>query len=315
MLDEVISQLRDAGLLVEGPLAYGKLTHVPVEGGKRSKKQGWYVLHEHRLQNGETVIAGAYGNYKADLKGKIERNARHWSEDDRREYKAKMEAARQAQAQAEQEARRQCAERANKAWTNMPESGASPYLQRKKVMAYGVRFARGTVVVPVRVATGALVGLQFIGPDGDKKFLTGTPKKGAFHFIGTYQPEASRVIAIAEGYATGATVHLATGWPVAVAFDAGNLMPVALAMRNLYPDAHLVFCGDDDVAEPGCGCSDCGHFLSQRQRAYAPFDVCPKCKSRRCGETNTGRVKATAAARRVNGVAVFPSFANCKEAA
>lgn len=309
-LDSVLTQLRDAGLEIERDLVFGKLTHVRVEGGKRSKKQGWYVLYEMRLSNGETIITGAYGNYKTDLKAKIERKTTHWSEQDRAEYKARMQAAREAQQAAEVELRRQCAERARRAWENLPEAGASPYLQRKKVMAFGVRFARGTVVVPVRVATGALVGLQFIGPDGSKKFLTGTPKKGAFHFIGEYAPErsGSRQILIAEGYATAATVHMATRLPTVVAFDAGNLKPVALALRTLYPDARFVICADDDVSEPGCGCAQCGHFVSAKTRTYKPFTICPHCSAYGCGDTNPGRVKALAAARLVGGGTAFPEF-------
>lgn len=316
-LDAVVAQLRNAGLEIERDLVFGKLTHVRVEGGKRSKKQGWYVLYEMRLANGETVIAGAYGNYKTDLKDKIERNTRHWNDADREEYRIRMQAARQAQEEADAEARRACAERARKTWENLPEAGASPYLQRKRVLAFGVRFARGTVVVPVRVATGALVGLQFIAPDGGKIFLTGTPKKGAFHFIGNYQPEASgtNLILLAEGYATAATVHMATGLPVAVAFDAGNLMPVVQALRALYPDARFVLCGDDDAGEPGWGCTDCGHFVSAKARNYQPFIRCSRCQSNRCEAGNPGRVKALAAARRVGGVAVFPDFSAVAEKA
>jgi putative DNA primase/helicase len=314
-LDSVINQLRDGGLEIERDLVFGKLTHVRVEGGKRSKKQGWYVLYEVRLTNDETIIAGAFGNYKTDFKAKIERDAKHWSDADRAEYKIRMQAARQAQADADVEMRRQCAERARQTWTNLRDSGASPYLQRKKVMAFGVRFARGTVVVPVCVATGALVGLQFIGPDGDKKFLTGTPKKGAFHMLGIYAPaeSGSHQILIAEGYATAATVHMATGLPTVMAFDAGNLKPVALALRALYPDARFAFCADDDVGEPGWGCMDCGHFISAKTRTYKPFNVCPHCSSYRCESTNTGRCKATAAARLVGGVTAFPVFANREE--
>ena len=40
---------------------------------------------------------------------------------------------------------------------------------------------------------------------------------------------------IAEGYATAASLHEATGLPVIVAFDAGNLLPVAQAIHKRYP--------------------------------------------------------------------------------
>ena len=79
-----------------------------------------------------------------------------------------------------------------------------------------------------------------------------------------------------EGYATGASVYEATGHPVAVAFDAYNLAHVARALRKLYPTALMLVAGDDDVQT-----------------------------SVRTGH-NPGRDKATAAARAVRGLAVFP---------
>ncbi len=56
------------------------------------------------------------------------------------------------------------------------------------------------------------------------------------------------MLLLAEGYATGASLHEATGWPVAVCFDAGNLKPCALALHGLHPGALLLVCGDDDRA-------------------------------------------------------------------
>jgi putative DNA primase/helicase len=84
------------------------------------------------------------------------------------------------------------------------------------------------------------------------------------------------IILVAEGYATAASLHEATGYPVAVAFDAGNLQPVAKALWAANPDALLVLCGDDDA----------GTQASTGR--------------------NPGREKASAAARVVKGVAVFP---------
>ena len=56
---------------------------------------------------------------------------------------------------------------------------------------------------------------------------------------------------IAEGYATGASVHEATGQAVVVAFDAGNLEPVAEAIRRKYPDSSIIIAGDCDKSGTG----------------------------------------------------------------
>lgn len=160
----------------------------------------------------------------------------------------------------------------------------APYLVRKGVQPYGVRFmAGGWLLVPLRDATGKLWNVQRIAPakpEGgapEKLFLKGGRKSGLWHMVGGgADAEPPAVVLIAEGYATAATLHEATGYPVAVAFDAGNLVHVARALRQQYPAALVVVCGDDD-----------------------------RDTQARTGN-NPGRDKAAAAARAVHGLALFP---------
>ncbi len=77
----------------------------------------------------------------------------------------------------------------------------------------------------------------------------GTAYCGCYFAIGDHS--ASTVVCVAEGFATGATIHEATGHSVAVAFSAGNLEPVARALRARLPDANLIVCADDDAATDG----------------------------------------------------------------
>ena len=171
-----------------------------------------------------------------------------------------------------------------KLWDSASPTGESPYLARKGVQPYGVRYgAGGWLYVPVRDAAGTLWNVQRIAPDKpasgpDKLFLKGGRKSGLWHVCGAVADDAHgpAVMLIAEGYATAASLYEATGHPVAVAFDAGNLGHVAKALRNQYPAALLVLCGDDDAQT----FAQSGH--------------------------NPGRDKATGAARAVRGLAVFP---------
>ena len=159
-------------------------------------------------------------------------------------------------------------------------TGTSAYLIRKGVQPYGVRFAAdGRVLVPMRDAAGKLWNVQRIAPvkrtnGPDKLFLKGGRKTGLFHWCG--DPAGAVVLLVAEGYATAASVHQATARPVAVAFDAGNLIHVAKALHQAHPEALIVLCGDDDLQT----FAEKGH--------------------------NPGRTKAEAAARAVGGLAVFP---------
>lgn len=137
-------------------------------------------------------------------------------------------------------------------WGGASDEGESPYLARKGVQGHGVRYlADGTLLVPMRNAAGELQNLQRIAParptddSPEKRFLPGGRKSHLWHLIGP--TDAASVLLLAEGYATAASLHEATGLPVAVAFDAGNLVHVAKALRALHPVLPLLVCGDDDV--------------------------------------------------------------------
>jgi putative DNA primase/helicase len=288
-IDAVLSQMRDLGLVVDSLDTSGKLVRVPVSfprADKGKKQSGWYVVHEFRLSSGGIGLAGAFGNYKADEKRKVGMPAGSLTEADRAEYEKRRKQAQEKARKEAEAAARQCKERAQRIWSKLPEEGPSKYLDTKNVRAFGLRFSRGSVVVPVYkpVATEGpelfaldLVSVQFIDPEGDKKFLTGTPKEGSFHWL-TPVPQAECPVVVVEGYATGASVHMATGLPVAVAFDAGNLVPVARALRKFMPNAVICVAGDDDQA------------TEQEQGK------------------NPGRDKAQAAAKAVGGVWVLPRF-------
>lgn len=131
-------------------------------------------------------------------------------------------------------------------------------------------FKVGSIAVPLRDADGKLWSLQAINDQGTKLFPKYGRKSGCFHLIGEVLEQ--RALFVAEGYATAASVWMALEEPVAVAIDSGNLLPVARALRELYPPLRLVIAGDDDPSTPG----------------------------------NPGRTKAEAAAQAVGGVAVFP---------
>ncbi len=170
-------------------------------------------------------------------------------------------------------------------WKNASDTGESAYLARKNVQPNGVRFTPdGWVLVPMRDAAGKLWNLQRIAPvkptDGgpDKLFLKGGRTSGLWHMLGDVgaDPAGPAVVLVGEGFATCCTIAKATGRLVACAFTAGGLAHAVKALRKLYPAALLVLCGDDD-----------------------------RDTEARTG-SNPGRLKATAAARSVRGLAVFP---------
>lgn len=93
-----------------------------------------------------------------------------------------------------------------------------------------------------------MVNLQFITPEGQKRFLKDGRKHGCFHIIGGHYSDR---ILICEGFATGASLFEDWGQRVIVAFDAGNLLPVAKKIREFAPRSEIIICGDHDLSGIG----------------------------------------------------------------
>ncbi|WP_421290139.1 DUF927 domain-containing protein [Aeromonas veronii] len=158
--------------------------------------------------------------------------------------------------QAEQQ-RRKAARRATSISAGSKQ-GVSPYLERKalsgwpmpltqRVIAVGeLTYQPGSLVVPLWDEAGELVNVQLINTEGDKRYLPGGQKAGAFHRI-----DGGELVAVVEGYASGLSVQVATGATVYCAMDAGNLQAVAQIARRQHPEARILLCGDNDEGTEG----------------------------------------------------------------
>lgn len=166
------------------------------------------------------------------------------SAEEKAAWKAKAVLARQDRDKAEAAAWADAAKRAKAMWVRCDKTGRSGYLDRKGCDANGARFARGLLVVPVYGDAG-LMSLQFIAADGSKRFLKDSQLSGGYFPIAAKGEAIDRLV-ICEGFATGAALRLALGCPVVCAFNAGNLVPVAKAMRIKYPDAEIIIGADND---------------------------------------------------------------------
>ncbi len=130
-----------------------------------------------------------------------------------------------------------------------------PYIARKGITASAkyCRINKGRLALPMRdVETDDIISLQFIDADGGKKnsFQSRT-KRGCF-ILGALSDDAPLVIV--EGFATGATIHETTDWPVVLSFTCSNLLRIATAMRKRFPDRDLIIAADNDtktVGNPG----------------------------------------------------------------
>lgn len=236
-----------------------------VKRGRRSQK-GWYIVHGITLDDGQSALIGSFGYFEGAEKfqekiapGKEHKLSKEQLEAIRKQH---AEATKKAEAQRKAEAERASHE-ATRAWFKYLPEGESQYFQRKMVRAHGVKFApsgNGTVAIPMKDTAGKVWGLQIIrGKDRGNKmekeyWPKGLNKKGHFHTLGSLTPHTKCVL-IGEGYATCATLFQATEIPTLVAFDAGNLQEVAIAVHKAYPRAKILICADDDYltdGNPGC---------------------------------------------------------------
>ncbi len=160
----------------------------------------------------------------------------------RRQQRAEQQQAEEAARAAEQAA---AAVKAGELWSAASADGSSPYLTKKAIAGHGVRYQGDTLLLPLVDGQGQLWNVQRIFANGEKRFLRGARVSGCWHLLGTVD-EAGWLL-LAEGYATAATLHEATGHPVAVAVNATNLPHVARALRQQHPGVRLLLCADDDT--------------------------------------------------------------------
>ncbi len=293
--------------------ADGKLHRCELANGPKGKNDGAYLLHLDGIPAGgfQNFCDGLeWENWRADM-------GRQLTPEEETAARARTEAQR-AEREAEAKAKRDKARRkANAIWNSAkPAPHDHPYLQRKGVPSFGLRVGTwpkwddhlqdwrripNALLVPMRSQSGTLHSLQAIHAekvDGrDKDFLPGGEKAGKFHLIG--EPAEGLPLCVAEGYATAASIHQATGWPVAVAFDAGSLEAAARALLQAHPGARFILCADDDAF------GEC--FACQAPVRVADGDTCPACGQPH-KRRNAGQSRAQEAARAVGGVVAVPDF-------
>ena len=270
---EFAKALQHAGLDLQGqlPIMDGTLQRVPVIDGKLNSRDGAYTGHL------DDHPAGFIQNHKTGLKMNWKAEGHKLTEEQKAELKIvsiqkKQEREKDLKVQREKASKRSYAKWKNaKDWANDKQ----PYLAKKGVYGYGVKVSeRGNLIIPGRDVNGHIHTLQTVTEDA-KLFEKGGLKTGTFHTIDPDRKiDQGGPILIAEGYATAASIHMATGEPTIVAFDASNLEPVAKALHVKYPDSPIAVLGDTD------------HHL----------------------KINVGKEKAETAAKSVGGMSLIPKF-------
>lgn len=227
---------------------------------------GWFHSFKHGVSAGQTITY-------------ISKQPRRLTPEERLAWKERaaiQKELQRARANHKLAVQKRAAMRLKSVVFNYPlADSAHPYLERKKVAAHGLRYRQkdGALLVPVYKTDGLIWSVQKVYDNG-KYFLSGASIEGGYYPI-TTPAEDKHTLIICEGFATGATLREVTGLPVVVAFNAGNMLSAAVALRKRYPDARFILAADND-------------------------------RYRKDG--NIGIEKATIAAKEVGGVVVVPDF-------
>lgn len=291
---ETLNLLRQYGLDPDPSqiIADGNVRRCPDTEKPGDRDSGWFVIHS--LPNGRVVCT--YGSWRRGEKDtKAVGEGGPLTDEERAELERLFEARKAEKARAAEIAAGEAA------WIyseeTLPTEGHA-YLSRKGVSSHGLRVMRsgspykrsGQLVIPIRNLAGAITSLQFIDRRGGKRFLAGGNVDQPVFWIG--DPDEAETIALVEGYATGASVHQATGWPVAVCFNAGGLVRVAKAIRGHFPRPVIVVAGDNDK--------------TTSETADNPFIAFGETNETAKTLANPGLEAAQQAARACRGVAVTP---------
>ncbi len=168
--------------------------------------------------------------------------------EERQRIAEQIKAHEKAKAAAEEKQKRRIAALLTAAVNKLPKATEHPYLTKKGIKAHGVRLRKkgNELIIPLYGANGKVWTLQRIIPDGSKYLWKGGRKRGGYYPLAERDEDKS-IILICEGFATGASIREATGLPVIVAIDSGNLKAVVEMLAKKYPDSRLVICADNDA--------------------------------------------------------------------
>lgn len=276
---EFKSLLNKVGQHVKPIIIDGKFHRFKVAGDKTDQSSGWYTLFEHG-----DLLVGAYGNWRTGLSEVwCSKSVQTLSGVERKAYAESIAKAKQQYAEAKAKMHQEVKIRAQKLILSTRDATTdNAYAKRKGIRPYGCKVLGNTDTLVVPICDGDdeqgqpyIVNIQFISPDGSKKYMTGGKKKGCYLQI---SKNDSNIYVICEGFATGASIAQATNYQVIVAFDAGNLLPVAQHIaKSKKPDQTIIIAADNDT----------------------------------WGEVNIGVQKASEAAKAIHACLAIPDFANC----
>jgi putative DNA primase/helicase len=284
--EEFAEALRSLGCVVDGkhPVMDGAKHRITVEGDKKGEQAGFYVGHL------DGHPAGYIKNNKTGIDMKWKSKGYALDPEQKAQMQAEAAAKLQAREAEQNKLQEQTAQRVGRQMSDLvPVTQPTAYMQAKGIQPQaGVMTDRDgqKTYIPATDANGKQWTMQYIQEDGTKRFAKDSRKEGCFHAVGGLDALAKApALVIGEGYATAGSLSQSLGFATVAAFDSGNLVHVAKALHEKFPDKPIIIAGDDDK------------HLEATQGV------------------NPGRSKAEEAAKAVGGKVLLPIFAPGEQAA
>lgn len=241
--------LAGLGLIVNGPILLDDRPHKLGTVSKPKNKSGWYIGHEVPFK---MIVAGDFRKGRDKAIWKASSGGRIPAADLRRMEALVEEQRRLNEAEREHEARtagEKARERLSRSRLLDENDIQHPYLKNKELKAkaaWGLRMDGEDLLIPMENRRGEIVGLQSISASHGKYFQKGQRSKDA-----VYRLKGDSQVYICEGFATGASIHLATGGTVYCAMSAANMPVVAKWVRQNNLDKCITVCADNDNDKDG----------------------------------------------------------------
>ena len=268
-LSDLISEMQGNGLVVDFIDTSGELVRVPVSAtasnrpDKTNERSGWYVYNQL-----DADFVCLYGNWRTALEQKFTSyNTNEMTASQKRDLQVKVEEAQLRREEAKKTKQDEVALYVKDKFAKAGEVKEHKYLTDKRVENHGLRLtSTNNLMIPLHSIikssdTGLLVSrirsLQYIFPDGSKKFASGGEVRGNIFLIGVehHLLPTLETLVICEGYATGASIYEATGLPCAVVFSANFCLTATTRLRAI-TNSKFLLALDNDTSGVGEKCAN-----------------------------------------------------------
>lgn len=241
MNSALLTAMAEAGISPASPLvsaSHGEIQRFEIDTDKHGNLNGWIISYSNSIDSDVYV----FGSWKLGTSHVFSSSGQSTYDPSLR---LQIESARREAERAKAEEQRQVASACYELWESAQDATAHPYLTAKGITPHIAKVnCSNWLLVPVVDMSGQLTSLQYISPSGSKSFRKGGKISGCFCPLGYCQTACT--ILVCEGFATGATLREASGLPVVVAFNAGNLKTVTMSLRMQHQQAKLIICADND---------------------------------------------------------------------